>query len=57
MEHHFWIVTLRLIARVEYWIVDEMSKEGLVSGIVILLGKRLDWGILNTVVLRVTKRL
>ena len=50
-------MTLRLIARVEYWIVDEMSKEGLVSGIVILLGKRLDWGILNTVVLRVTKRL
>ena len=43
VEHHFWIVTLMPIARVASWMVGEMRKEGLVSGTVIIVGRRLDW--------------
>ena len=37
--------------------VGEMRKEGLVSGTVIIVGRRLDCGILHDVVLRVVNRL
>ena len=37
--------------------VSEMRKEGLVTGTVIIVGKRLDWGILYSVELRVVNRL
>ena len=37
--------------------VGNMRKEGLVAGTVIILGRRIDWGILNDVVLRVANRL
>ena len=37
--------------------VGEMSKEGLVAGIVIIVGRRLDWGILHDVALRVVNSL
>ena len=57
MVHHFWIVTLRSTVRVAYWMVGEMRKEGLVSGTVIIVGRRLDCGILHDVVLRVVNRL
>ena len=43
--------------RVESWVVVDMRKEGLVSGTVIIVGRRLDWGILNDVVLGVANRL
>ena len=43
--------------RVVYWIFGEMRKEGLVAGILILVGRRLDWGIFHAVALGVTKRL
>ena len=39
-------MTLRSMARVASWIVGEMRKEGLVLGTVIIVGRRLDWGIL-----------
>ena len=57
VEHHFCIVTLRSIVRVASWMVGEMSKEGLVAGIVIIVGRRLDWGILHDVALRVVNSL
>ena len=37
--------------------VGEMSKEGLVSGTVIIVGRILDWLILHDVALRVVNRL
>ena len=40
---------LRSIVRVVSWTVGEMRKEGLASGKVIIVGSRLDWGILNAV--------
>ena len=43
--------------RVVSWMVSEMRKEGLVTGTVIIVGKRLDWGILYSVELRVVNRL
>ena len=55
MEHHFWRVTLRLMVAMASWIVGEMRKEGFVAGTVIIIGMRLDWGILHTVALRVAK--
>ena len=57
VEHHFWIVTLRSIFRVAYWMVGETRKEGLVSGTVIKVGRRLYWGIFHAVALRVANRL
>ena len=56
MEHHFWIVTLRLIVRMASWVVGKMSKDGLVSVTVIIVGRILDWGVLNAVTLRVANR-
>ena len=50
-------MALRYMVRVASWIVGDMSKEGLVSGTLIVVGGILDWGILHTVVLRVVKRL
>ena len=43
--------------RVASWIVGEMRKEGLVTGRVIIVGRILDWGILNAVELRILNRL
>ena len=57
VEHHFWIVTLRSIVRVVYWMVGEIRKERLVAGKVIIVGSILDWGILHAVALRVENRL
>ena len=57
VEHHFWIMKLRLIVRVAFWMVGEMKKEGLVGGTVIIVGRRLDWGILHAMALRVANRL
>ena len=37
--------------------VGDMRKEGLVSGTVIIVGRRLDWGILHALALRVVNRL
>ena len=39
VEKHFWSVALRSIVRVAYWIVGDMSKEGFVSGKVIIAGR------------------
>ena len=50
-------VTLRLMVRVKYSIVDEMRKEGFVAGKLIIVGRILYWGILHVLVLRVAKRL
>ena len=49
VDQHFWIVTLRSIVRVASCIVGDMRKEGLVAGTVIIVGRRLDWGILHAV--------
>ena len=43
--------------RVASWIVGDMRKEGLLSGAIIIVGKRIDWGIWNEVAMRVAKRL
>ena len=43
--------------RLASWIVGEMRKECLVAGTVIIVGRRLDWGILHAVALRVANRL
>ena len=43
------------MVRVESWIVCETRKEGLVAATVILVGRRLDWGILHALELRVYK--
>ena len=48
---------LRSIVRVASWMVGEMSKEGLVSGTVIIVWRRLDWRIMHYVVLRFENRL
>ena len=53
MDHQLWIVTLRLILRVAYWMVGEMRKEGLLAGTVIIVGRRLDWVIFHASALRV----
>ena len=57
VEHHFWIVALRLIVRMASWMVGDMRKEGLLAGKVIIVGRRLDWGIMHSVALRVVNRL
>ena len=43
--------------RVSSWMVGEMGKEGLVSGTLIIVGRRLYWVILHAVELRVAKGL
>ena len=43
--------------KVASWIVGETRKEGLVSGIVIIVGRRLDWRILHAMKLSVANRL
>ena len=57
VEHHFCIVTLRSIVRLASWVVDDMRREGLAVGTVIIVGSRLDWGVLHAVALRVVNRL
>ena len=37
--------------------VSEMRMEGLAAGTVIIVGRRLDWGLLNDVARRVANRL
>ena len=37
--------------------IGEISMEGLVAGTVIIVGRRLGWGILHAVALRVVDRL
>ena len=48
---------LILIVRVASWMVGEMRKEGLVSGTIIIVGRRLYWGMLHAVEMRVVNRL
>ena len=55
--HHFFVVMLRSIVRVVYWMVGEMSSQGLVAVIVIKVGRILDWVIFHAVALRVANRL
>ena len=43
--------------RVAYCIVGEMRKDGLVSRTLIIVGRRLDWGIFHAVALRLANRL
>ena len=43
--------------RVASWMVGETRKEGLVAGTVIIEGRRIDWGILHAVVLKLVNRL
>ena len=50
-------MALRYMVRLASWIVGDTSKEGLVSGTLIVVGGILDWVILHAVVLRVVKRL
>ena len=57
VEHHLCIVILRSIVRVASWVVGEMRKEGLISVTVIILRRKLDWGILHAVELRFVDRL
>ena len=56
VEHHFWSVTLRLMVSVAPWIVGDMSKEGFVTGTVIIVEERLYLVILHAVALKVAKR-
>ena len=53
VEHHLWIVTLRLIVGVASWMFSEMRKEVLVAGTVPIVGRRLYWVIFHAVALRV----
>ena len=57
VEHYFWIVTLRSTVRVDSWIVSSMTNKGFLAGALIIIGRRLDWVILNTVVMKVAERL
>ena len=57
VEHTLWIVTLRFIVRVTSCMVGKMRKEGLLAGTIIIVGMRIDWGILHAVVLRFANRL
>ena len=53
VEHHLWIVTLRLIVGVASWMFSEIRKEVLVAGTVPIVGRRLYWVIFHAVALRV----
>ena len=57
LEHHFWIVTFISMLRIASYIFGDMRKEGLVSVTVTILGRRLGWGVLHAVALRVAKML
>ena len=50
VKQHFWSATLSLMVSVDYWIVGEMGKEGLILG-------KVNGVIFRTVVLRVANRL
>ena len=51
--YRFWSVALNFMVRVVSWIFGERRKDGFIVGTVTIVGRRLYWIILNTVVLRV----
>ena len=53
VDHHSWIVTLISMVMVASWIFGETRKEGLATDTVIIVGRRLYWGIFHAVALRV----
>ena len=49
VEHHFCNMALSSMIRVASWIIGETRKEGFVLGTVIIVWRRLAWGILHAV--------